>query len=204
MGGDYYETLGLRPDASEEDIRRAYRRLAKNSHPDTSGRAESSERFRQVEEAYETLRDSGRRRDYDRTRAASEAPRAARQAWRPAKPAAGWGFARPETAGPASLEVILTREEARRGVSLPLRLQRLSLCPRCSGRGLFGGLLEELLFGRAFCPLCAGAGTVPEALELTLDLPAGVRSGDSFWLSLGEEGWPPRERRLRARVLVEP
>ncbi len=48
---DYYETLGVGRDASEDDIRRAYRRLARENHPDVNKDPEADERFKEISEA---------------------------------------------------------------------------------------------------------------------------------------------------------
>jgi curved DNA-binding protein len=63
---DYYETLGVPRDASQEDIRRAYRRLAREHHPDVSKEPGAEDRFKEVAEAYEVLRDEEKRERYDR------------------------------------------------------------------------------------------------------------------------------------------
>jgi curved DNA-binding protein len=62
---DYYEVMGLSRDASAEDIKRAYRRLARKYHPDVSKEPDAEERFKQLGEAYEVLRDPEKRAAYD-------------------------------------------------------------------------------------------------------------------------------------------
>jgi curved DNA-binding protein len=63
---DYYETLGVPRDASAEDIRRAYRTLARKYHPDVNKEAGAEDRFKELAEAYEVLRDPEKRERYDR------------------------------------------------------------------------------------------------------------------------------------------
>ncbi|MCC7080340.1 MAG: DnaJ domain-containing protein [Burkholderiales bacterium] len=63
---DYYQTLGVARDASDEGIKKAYRKLARKFHPDVSKEKDAEERFKLVAEAYETLRDKDKRRAYDR------------------------------------------------------------------------------------------------------------------------------------------
>jgi|SRR5690606_21615242 curved DNA-binding protein len=63
---DYYQILGVARDASEEDIRKAYRRLARKYHPDVSKEPNAEERFKEIGEAYEVLKDKDKRAAYDR------------------------------------------------------------------------------------------------------------------------------------------
>ncbi|REJ84739.1 MAG: J domain-containing protein [Acidobacteria bacterium] len=63
---DYYEILGVDRDASEADIQKAYRRLARQHHPDVNKEAGSEDRFKQIGEAYEVLKDRDKRAKYDR------------------------------------------------------------------------------------------------------------------------------------------
>jgi curved DNA-binding protein len=63
---DYYEVLGVPRDASVEDIRRAYRKLARQYHPDVNKEGGAEDRFKEVSEAYEVLRDPEKRERYDR------------------------------------------------------------------------------------------------------------------------------------------
>ena len=63
---DYYETLGVARNASPDDVKRAYRRLARKFHPDVSTHANAESRFKEVGEAYEVLKDPEKRAAYDR------------------------------------------------------------------------------------------------------------------------------------------
>lgn len=62
---DYYKTLGLARGASDDDIKKAYRRLARKYHPDVSKEKDAEERFKEIAEAYETLKDPQKRAAYD-------------------------------------------------------------------------------------------------------------------------------------------
>lgn len=66
---DYYDTLGVKPDAGDAEIKSAFRKLARKYHPDVSKEAGAEEKFKAVNEAYEALRDPEKRREYDALRA---------------------------------------------------------------------------------------------------------------------------------------
>ena len=66
---DYYDTLGVKADAGDAEIKSAYRRLARKYHPDVSKESGAEERFKAVNEAYEALKDPDRRKAYDQLRA---------------------------------------------------------------------------------------------------------------------------------------
>jgi curved DNA-binding protein len=62
---DYYQVMGVARDASQDDIKRAYRKLARKYHPDVSKEANAEDRFKEVQEAYEVLKDPEKRAAYD-------------------------------------------------------------------------------------------------------------------------------------------
>jgi curved DNA-binding protein len=65
---DYYQILGVQPDADNKDIKTAYRKLARKYHPDMNPDKGAEEKFKEVAEAYEVLKDAGRRAEYDELR----------------------------------------------------------------------------------------------------------------------------------------
>lgn len=65
MDKDFYKIMGVAPNASEQEIKTAYRRLARKYHPDLSKEPNAEERFKEMGEAYETLKDPAKRAEYD-------------------------------------------------------------------------------------------------------------------------------------------
>jgi len=110
---DYYQTLGVSKNASQEDIKKAFRKLARKHHPDVNpGDAAAEERFKEINEAYEVLSDEEKRKKYDRFGAQwQQYERAGGQPedfdwsqWASARPSSGGGRTYTRTVSPEEFE----------------------------------------------------------------------------------------------------
>ncbi|MGO4272878.1 DnaJ domain-containing protein, partial [Paenibacillus sp. TAF58] len=63
---DYYEVLGLGKDASQDDIKKAYRKMARQYHPDVNKAADAEDKFKEAKDAYDVLSDDQKKAQYDR------------------------------------------------------------------------------------------------------------------------------------------
>ncbi len=168
---DYYEVLGVTRDASEEDIRKAYRKLAHKYHPDkTGGDKQAEDSFKEIGEAYAVLSDPQKRAQYDRF-GHVEAGSQGSDGFARASPFGGFedlfgdifddflGHG-PRTRTAArhgadlryDLEISL--KESAVGIEKNIRIPRAETCQECKGTGARAGA------GRTTCPQCAGRGQV--------------------------------------------
>src|ERR671926_1684399 len=152
---DYYEVLGVTRSASDDDIKKAYRRLALQYHPDRNSAPEATERFKEATEAYQVLSDAEKRSMYDRYGHAAfdrgagagtvdfsnfvglsiedlfesffgtPGQRGARQ--------------RVQRGQDLRYDLTLTLEEAVFGTTREITLNKHATCPRCSGAGMEPG-----------------------------------------------------------------
>lgn len=165
---DYYDLLGVGRGASDDEIKRAFRKLARELHPDVSDAPDAHDRFREVAEAYEVLADPERRRTYDRyghagLRGGGFTPTDFDLGHLSDVFAAFFGDglfgsagggARPARGADVAVATEIALVDALRGieVSVPLRVART--CGDCAGSGAAPGTTP------AVCPDCGGQGRV--------------------------------------------
>lgn len=168
---DYYEILGVDKNASEAEIKSAFRKLAKKYHPDVSKEPDAAEKFKEAQEAYAVLSDSAKRQQYDQFgHAAFDQMGGAG--------ASGFDFSgfdfsdifgdlfgssfgfgggsrgnsnRPRKGEDTLMRINLTFEEAVFGCNKDININTMDSCSECSGKG---GFNEKT------CPTCHGAGQV--------------------------------------------
>ena len=161
---DYYAVLGVDRSASAEDIKRAYRRLARQYHPDANPQdPRGEERFKQISEAYEVLNDPARRERYDTFGdARGESPFGfgdfgdIMETFFGGSPF-GFGTGRrrgPERGGDLAVGLEISLEEAARSTEKQVTIDDLVACARCNGSGSEPGTFKIR------CDRCAGAGTI--------------------------------------------
>lgn len=168
---DYYDVLGVSRTATSDDIRRAYRKLARQFHPDVNKDVSAEEQFKEINEAYEVLNDDDRRASYDRFGHAglggfNGSPGAGDPFGFGSSPFTdifetffGGGATARGGRGPtrgADLEatVELTFEEAIFGAEKEVEINRLELCDDCHGTRMKDGAEPPI------CPVCSGSGEV--------------------------------------------
>ena len=168
---DYYEVLGLSKGASEDDIKKAYRQMAKKYHPDLNpGDKQAEARFKEVNEAYEVLSDSQKKARYDQYGHAGVDPNFGAGGYQ------GYGFDgmdfdlgdlfssffggggrrqnpnAPRRGSDISSQVVISFEEAARGCKKQVDVRVVTACDECGGSGAAKGSMPKT------CPTCHGSG----------------------------------------------
>ncbi|MBW2066943.1 MAG: DnaJ domain-containing protein [Deltaproteobacteria bacterium] len=216
MPKDYYMVLGVSRGADPEEIKKAYREVAKKYHPDATRSKESTQRFLEIREAYETLSNEKKRKEYDRELARRESgikAQSLRSSLKTPSPVndAAWrlssflddfllrpfwdfleGFEPRAREKDIYYEAILSPSEAIEGRTFSLKVPVGRPCPRCSRMHY----PEDLL-----CSLCSGKGMLETEREITLRIPPGIRHGTNIRFPLDSIGL--RNCCINLRVLID-
>jgi molecular chaperone DnaJ len=183
---DYYKTLGVAKNASPEEIKKAYRKLARQYHPDRNpGNKQAEERFKEISQAHDVLGDPDKRKQYDRGTGPFAAGGPGFGGFDPGAFAGGFGdilsdlFARGGPAGgpgggagttggrpraqpgrDLETEVRISFDQAVEGAQVPLSVPTSAPCTTCSGTGAKPGTTPRI------CPQCQGRGVEVEGQGL--------------------------------------
>jgi molecular chaperone DnaJ len=186
---DYYDILGVSPDAGADEIKRAYRQLARRYHPDISG-DDRGALFLEVSRAYPSVSESPARTtgraDWFADEIAIDFPSVSSVLDRMRH-----AFFGGESGDALSAEIVVTPEEAFWGTFVPIQVPLRRTCQCCGGRGEVWS---------DWCRPCAGDGDVAADHEMRLRVPAGVREGTRFRFSVTPRGAPPTLVEVRIRI----
>ena len=197
---DYYDVLGVSPGAGADEIKRAYRQLARRYHPDISG-DERGAAFKELARAYDVLRNPSRRRDYDTSLFAEGAEGG--RSWFADEIAIDFpsvssvldrmrdAFFTAEPLVTLSAEMVLTAREAFDGVTVPFDVPLRRTCGRCGGRG---EVWTE------WCSACGGLGEVAAIHPVRVLVPPRVREGATFRFSVTPPGSPSTVVEVRISI----
>ncbi|MFN7065325.1 MAG: DnaJ C-terminal domain-containing protein [Aquificaceae bacterium] len=200
---DYYWILGVDRRATKEEIKRAYRRLAKEWHPDINPDPKAKERFREINEAYHILSDEEKRREYDRILQSGD-EKSYRDfmeyiqeflegIWqgmrKPPKPKKGQDI---------RLRLELSLEEAGLGAEKEIEYERWIDCPSCGGKG-HGEPIEKIS-----CHACGGTGRRVSGI-FSFPRPCSVCKGRGYIIknlcpACGGRGRTVKRSRVRVNI----
>lgn len=176
---DYYDVLGVSRTASKDEIKSAFRRLARQYHPDVNKEPGAEERFKEINEAYAVLSDDEKRAAYDRYGHAGVQGTGGMPDWTTMDFSdifedlfgfGGFGFGRssrrtrnaPRRGADLQYKVVLEFEEAVFGVEKEIEITRDETCSACRGSGAQPGTSP------ATCPTCGGRGEVRQTRQTIL------------------------------------
>lgn len=208
---NYYDVLGVIKGASQPEIKKAYRKLARKYHPDVNpGDNSAEERFKQIQEAYKVLGDQEKRTLYDRYGHSRDGPQATGDGFQGFGGFSGFDFqntaggnrqgtfrhifsdlfgnqnsssrqSRPTKGRDLEYHVTIPFLEAIRGVQTRISIGRKAACSRCKGSGSTSSRPETRV-----CPACGGVGQVRHSRDIGNSSSACQKCGGSGSVRMGD------------------
>lgn len=202
---DYYQTLGINREATSDEIKTAYRKLAKQYHPDRNqNNAKAEEKFKSVQEAYDVLIDPQKRQTYDQYGTSNPMPNGNYGSGDPFASIfeSFFGPSRRQSAD-VKIEHVITLEDIASGTEKTIKYQRGKTCTACRGLGGSGKKCEHCngyghvqksfdflstsmtcqhCKGKGIritqpCDTCHGHGSILESRQVTLKIPENIQNG---------------------------
>ena len=220
---DYYEVLGVSRGASEDEIKKAYKKMARKYHPDLNpGDKSAEEKFKEVNEAYEVLSDADKKARYDQYGHAGVDPNFGAGGFGGGFDGGfdfgdlgdifgsffggGFGGGRrtnpnaPQRGESIRMSIAISFEEAAFGCEKEVTVERYETCDTCHGSGCAPGTSPEV------CPDCHGTGTVRKKKTIQASIPAGIDNGQTISIrgqgNAGKNGGPAGD--LLITITVRP
>lgn len=195
MVKDYYSVLGVKKDASEDEIKAAYKLLAKKYHPDLNKEKDAAEKFKEINEAYSVLGDKTKRANYDRFGTAEQGFQGgfsgfegfgnfgmddAFDIFESFFGGSPFGHSRrrkQRRGSDLNYSMDITFEEAAFGAEKKIEVPKTVVCPSCEGTGSADGKTEA-------CKACNGSGIMKQVFRT----PFGIMSQQTMCSECGGEG----------------
>jgi len=198
---DFYKILGVKPNASPEEIKKAFREKAKKYHPDIN--PSNQEYFKLVVEAYETLIDPIKRREYDNQYLELEREVNKNNGGQKIFPNLFDITSRKKRGKDIKKEIFITLKEAFEGCTKLISYTRKEICPNCNGNGLVENSIKKVCLkcngtgnikkwvlnvpcisckGKGYivlnpCEVCGGEGVIKNEVVREVYIPAGISEG---------------------------
>ena len=221
---DYYKVLGISSDATEEDIKKAHRKLARKHHPDLNpGDKKAEDQFKKIQEAYDVLSDPDKRKKYDMYGDAWQQGPFAGGHSAPGHQGYGDPFAGMNTGGNINLEDLfgsmfsggspfgqnapaddvevsldVSLEDAYRGASRRVTVTIEDTCVECGGAGQKRNNRGQFDLNGGVCNRCRGRGRTASPRALQVSVPAGAWDG----MAIIQRGQGPVDARGRKSDLI--
>ena len=162
----YYEILNISPNASKNDIKKQYKKLAKMYHPDVNSSLEAELRFKEINKAIEILLDDEKRKNYDALRTVTKTiyknsyKEEKKETKKEEKIA-------PINGDDITVNVKIDFQEAILGTYRVVNINHSTLCPKCEGQKFANG---------SKCPYCGGTGEIICSRKITVKIPGAIKN----------------------------